>query len=213
VRIGVRARAKIGLLALLIACAGLPLTARAADGGHAGLRAQGPGTVFHSVEAAALDALSYAHLEETPIDRQRLRVGAIYRVPNGYSYAAPKRSAAASPLMAPSVRYRLRAIDVARYLIPPRGGRGRIDRLNEEPSVKEKQIVDELDPVHRPVYQLTPSLNIVSYRQGGQTTVVTNLNDLAALQSEKPVSAAKRTHPATESITLLARCILVTAPD
>ncbi|MBW1845176.1 MAG: hypothetical protein JRJ05_12600, partial [Deltaproteobacteria bacterium] len=73
--------------------------------------------------------------------------------------------------------------DVARYIIPPHSGKARIDRYNEEPTRKEKQIVDELDPAHRPLFQLTPSHNIVSYRYGGHTSVLLNLSDLAALNN------------------------------
>jgi hypothetical protein len=177
------ARTRIGLLTLLIAFAGLPLTAEAADSARVGLRAQGPGAVFETVEAAAIDALSYAHLEETLTERRSLRVGVIQRVENGYAYTAAKRSSASSPLTACSVRYALRSNDVARYIIPPHSGKARIDRYNEEPTRKEKQIVDELDPAHRPLFQLTPSHNIVSYRYGGQTSVLLNLSDLAALNN------------------------------
>jgi hypothetical protein len=183
VRVRIWARTRIGLLTLLIAFAGLPLTAEAADSARVGLRAQGPGAVFETVEAAAIDALSYAHLEETLTERRSLRVGVIQRVENGYAYTAAKRSSASSPLTACSVRYALRSNDVARYIIPPHSGKARIDRYNEEPTRKEKQIVDELDPAHRPLFQLTPSHNIVSYRYGGQTSVLLNLSDLAALNN------------------------------
>lgn len=180
-RVRIRARAPIGLLALLIACVALPLAAGASDRAQVDFDAQGPGAVFDSVEAAAIDALSYAHLEETLTDRRSLRVGVIRRVENGYSYTAAKRSTTSSPLTPCSVRYRLGAEDVARYIIPPHSGHARINRYNEEPTDKEKQIVDELDPAHRPLYQLTPSNNIVRYEYGGQTTVLLNLSDLAAL--------------------------------
>jgi hypothetical protein len=188
VRVRIWARTRIGLFALLMACAGLPLAAGATDSSRVGLRAQGPGTVFETVEAAAIDALSYAHLEETLTQRRSLRVGVIQRVENGYSYTAAKRSSTSSPLTASSVRYRLRSNDVARYIIPPHSGKARIDRYNEEPTRKEKKIVDELDPAHRPLFQLTPSHNIVSYRYGGHTNVLLNLSDLAALNNEAPVS-------------------------
>ena len=188
VRVRIWAGTRIGLLALLMACAGLPLAAGATDSSRVGLRAQGPGAVFETVEAAAIDALSYAHIEETLTQRRSLRVGVIQRVENGYSYTAAKRSSTSSPLTACSVRYRLRSNDVARYIIPPHSGKARIDRYNEEPTRKEKKIVDELDPAHRPLFQLTPSNNIVSYRYGGHTNVLLNLSDLVALNNEAPVS-------------------------
>jgi len=217
--IAARARASIGLVALLVACVGAPLSALAEDCPRAEIRVLGPGAVFDSVEAAALAALSHAHLDATLTDRRSLRVGVIHRVANGYSYTAAKRSAASSPRMTRSVRYRLRAIDVARYLIPPRSEKVRINRYNEEPTPKEKQIVDELDPAHRPLYQLTPSLNVVRYRQGGRTTVVANLKDLGApkaLTTASGVRGARVTSGAlcaARSTTLFARSAPFTAPD
>lgn len=195
-RVQMHPRAGIALLALLIACTGLPLAAGATDSARMGLRAQGPGAVFDTVEAAAIDALSYAHLEETLTERRSLRVGVIHRVENGYSYTPAKRSSNSSPRTACSVRYQLGANDVARYLIPPHSRHARINRYNEEPTAKEKQIVDELDPAHRPLFQLTPSHNIVSYYYGGQTAVLLNLSDLAAMKRESPVDDSERT-PAT----------------
>ncbi len=88
--------------------------------------------------------------------------------------------------MAPSVRYRLRSNDVARYVIPPRAGGARSNRHGEEPTRAEKRIVDELDPRHRPLYQLTPSLDVVSYHHGGGSRVVVNLDELAAAQLASP---------------------------
>jgi hypothetical protein len=217
VRIATRTR--LAQLALLVACALLPLPARAEDCARAGIQASGPGAVFDSVEAAALDALRYAHREATLTDRQSLRVGVIHRVENGYSYAAAKRSAVSSPWMPHRVRYRLRAIDVARYVIPPRSRQAHINRSNEAPTRKEKRIVDELDPEHRPLYQLTPSLNVVRYHQGGRTTVVANLGDLAALETQSMASRAKRAPAssgalcAIRSTTFLARSASATAPD
>lgn len=195
--IGTRARARMGLLALLVACAATPPTAGAADTARTGLQPQGPGAVFDSVEAAAIDALSYAHLEAGLRERRSLRVGVIHRVPNGYSYTAAKRATASSPLVAPSVRYRLRAIDVARYVIPPRSRKTRINRSNEEPTRNEMQIVDELDPAHRPIYKLAPSLNVVSYRHGGRASVLVNLGDLASRKTapDRGDRAAQETAP------------------
>jgi hypothetical protein len=189
-----RVLASSGFLVWLVACAGHPPSAAVASGARPGLRAAGPGSVFPSVQAAALDALAYAHLEARPADWSRLRVGTIRRVADGYAYSAPRRARAVSPLRTPSVRYRLRANDVARYVIPPHGVRARRDRRDEAPSSKEMQIVDDLDPRHRPVYQLTPSLKVVRYQRGGPAIAIANLSDrgtsriadAGALQREGP---------------------------
>ena len=168
------------LAALLatVACAGAPPVSPAADAARADVRADGPSAVFASVQAAALDALANAHLTASPYDKLRLRVGAIHRVAHGYAYSAPRRAAAASPLMHQSVRHRLRPIDVASYVIPPRSGSWPAPRADEIPVRKAQQIVDELDPAHRPIYLLTESLDVLSYSYGEQTRVVTNLSAL-----------------------------------
>ena len=179
--LGRRAIARIGLIAMLAAsaaCTVASLSVAAASDPRAGIRAEGPGGVFHSIETAAIDALATAHLTATPRDRERLRVGTIYRVANGFSYTEPQRSAASSPLMRQSVRYPLRSIDVASYVIWPRSGEARSKRSNETWSEEWIRIVDELDPAHRPLYLLTPSLDIVRYSRGGKLHVLTSLNDL-----------------------------------
>jgi len=214
-RVGLRAR--LAAIALLACCTALPLSARAADCPHDDVEPRGPGAVFASVEAAALDALLYAHREATLTDRLRLGVGVIYRVADGYAYGAVKRSAALSPLQPHRVRYPLRAIDVARYVIPPRSRQPHINRSNEQPSRHEKQIVDEIDPEHRPLYQLTPSLNVVRYERGGRTTVVAHLDDLArkavTLASPAAPRAEREALCATRSTTFLARSASVGPAD
>jgi len=187
---------RIGLVTLLAVCiagAGAPLSMAAGNDPNDRIRAEGPGAVFDSIQAAALDALTDAHLTATPRDRQRLRVGTIHRVDNGYSYTAPRRAGTSTPLMRQSVRYRLRSIDVASYVIQPSSGEARSNRSNEMPSEEEKRIVDELDPAHRPLYLLTPSLDAVSYRRGGQLRVITNLNDRRLAKCTEAVIATRNT--------------------
>ncbi len=192
VRPGMRVgwRARLVAIALFVCALALPLPALAEDCRLVEEEIRGPEAVFESVEAAVLDALRYAHREASPIDRQRLGVGVIYRVADGYSYGAVKRSAALSPLQPHRVRYRLRAIDVARYVIPPRSRQAHINRANEQPSRDEKRIVDEVDPRHRPLYQLTPSLNIVRYDGEGRTTIVSRLDDRDDLDGRAAPHAA-----------------------
>jgi hypothetical protein len=168
--------ASLALLAASVACAGAPPASPAANDARAEIRAEGPGVVFPSVQAAALDALATAHRTATPRDRQRLRVGSIHRVAHGFAYSAPQRATGSSLVMRQRVRHRLRPIDVASYVIPPRWTEWLSARSNETPDRKMQRIVDELDPAHRPVYVLTQSLDVVSYSRGGQTRVVTTLS-------------------------------------
>ena len=181
------------MLAASAACTVASLSAAAASDPRAGIRAEGPDGVFHSIEAAAIDALATAHLAATPRDRERLRVGTIYRVANGFSYTAPQRAAASSPLMRQSVRYPLRSIDVASYVIWPRSGEARSKRSNETPCEEWIRIVDELDPAHRPLYVLTPSLDVMRYSRGGKLHVLTSLNGLRLANRVAAVITAMNT--------------------
>jgi hypothetical protein len=163
-------------LVALAACAGAPPVSPTASGAPDGVRAQGPGAVFPSVQAAALDALANAHRTATPRDRSRLRVGAIHRVAHGYAYSAPRRAATSTPLMHQSVRHPLHPNDVASYVIPPRTAERRSSRGHAMRVRRTQHIVDELDPAHRPIYVLTGSLDVVSYSHGERTRVVANLS-------------------------------------
>ena len=52
------------------------------------LEARGPGTLFTSIDAAAVDALTYAYLQALAAhDTERMRGGTIQRVEGGFSYA------------------------------------------------------------------------------------------------------------------------------
>lgn len=168
--------ASLAMLAASVACAGTPPASPAANDARAEIRAEGSGAVFPSVQAAALDALATAHRTATARDRERLRVGTIHRVAHGFAYSPPQRALGSSLLMRQRVRHRLRPIDVASYVIPPRSAEWPSARSNETPDRKMQRVVDELDPAHRPVYVLTQSLDVVSYSRGAQTRVVTTLS-------------------------------------
>ncbi len=132
------------------------------DGADSGLTAQGPETVFPSIEAAAVDALTYAYLSaQAARDSQRMRGGAIYATPGGYSYAEIH---VAGPLSAHRVSYTLQPGDVARFVTYPPDGNRDVDRVNERPSRVDRRAVSFTDPLHRPLYILHPSLVIREYR-------------------------------------------------
>jgi len=168
--------ASLALMVACVACAGASPASLSENQARAEVRAEGPGAVFPSVQAAALDALASAHRTATPRDRERLRVGTIHRVAHGFAYSAPRRAAGSSPVMRQAVRHQLRQIDVASYVIPPRWRRWPSSRSSEMPDRKMQKVVDELDPAHRPVYVLTRSLDVVRYSRGEKTRVVTTLS-------------------------------------
>jgi hypothetical protein len=125
------------------------------------LEARGPAAVFGSIDAAAVDALTYAYLEGVAgHDTKRMRGGTIYFVEGGYSYGEIQ---VAGPLAPHRVRTPLTERDVARFLIYYRTGRHDVDRANERPSQVDRRSVRFLDPMHRPLYILHPSLVVRVY--------------------------------------------------
>jgi Domain of unknown function (DUF4329) len=114
----------------------------------------GPGTVFESVEAAAADALTFAAAHKG--DSRREWGGAISRVDGGFSYEAP------TPGSKAGVRLSLGSEHVAWYYTHgPRDAE--TDRLNEDVSRRDRQMVDRVDPQHRPLFVLTPSGRLIRY--------------------------------------------------
>ena len=123
------------------------------------------GFVFATMEAAAIDALANAHFDESFADRNRLRMATIHRVSGGFSWseAQVSRSGFDSRTRNPKIRHRMSRNDVATWIVHPHTGDSRLDRINERLNKSERQIVDRLDPHHRPIFLLTPSLKIVKY--------------------------------------------------
>jgi len=153
----------LAVAALLgLGCAQAPQLLAAIGRDPVELQAQGPGARFESIEAAAVDAVSYAYLQARAAhDTARMRSGTIFRVKEGYSYAEPD---VASPLTPHRVDIVLRPQDVARFLMYPQTGRHDVDRTNERPSLVERRAVSITDPQHRPLYILHPSLVVRAYR-------------------------------------------------
>jgi hypothetical protein len=115
---------------------------------------RGPGAVFASVEAAASDALHFAAVHKG--DSHREWGGTISRVAGGFSYEAP------TPGDADGVRLALGGEHVAWYYTHgPRDAE--TDRLNENVSRRDRQMVDRVDPQHRPLFVLTPSGRLIRY--------------------------------------------------
>jgi hypothetical protein len=138
------------------------------------LEAQGPGTLFPSVESAAVDALTYSYLQA--LDErgaERLRAGTIYRVGTDYRYDEVHR---ASVLQRHRISYTLKPRDVARFHSYPRDRDFFTNRANERPSQVDRRSVSVVDPLHRPLYILHPSLAIREYSgEDNETREVANL--------------------------------------
>ncbi len=144
------------------------------------LEAWGPGTVFSSIEGAAVDALIYTYLEaDDARDTERMRAGTIYSVDSGYSYG---EIYVASDQLERLMVYPLKKQDVARFHMYPFAINLDVNRGNERASQADRRSVDVTDPLHRPLFILHPSLVIREYRGRDAETV-----EVADLRHPKPV--------------------------
>jgi hypothetical protein len=126
------------------------------------LEAWGPGTVFPSIEAAAVDALIYTYLQaRNAHDTERMRAGTIYSVDAGYSYAEIH---VARNQLEYRVAYPLKQRDVARFHMYPLASDRDVLRTNERATQGDRRSVAVTDPLHRPLFILHPSLVIREYR-------------------------------------------------
>jgi hypothetical protein len=127
------------------------------------LEAKGPGALFTSIDAAAIDALAYAYLQARGArDPEFMRGGTIHPVGEGYySYCEIHR---AYPWELHRVNYILKPQDVARFHLYPVNRDAAINRINERPSRADLRSVSAIDPLHRPLYILHPSLAVRGYR-------------------------------------------------
>jgi hypothetical protein len=145
------------------------------------LEARGPGTVFGSIECAAVDALIYAYLQTQTARDARVRAGTIYATGEGYSYDEP---VVAAPLLPAKASYALKGRDVARFHIYPRVKNRDVNRRSEAPSKTDHRSVRFGDPLHRSLFILHPSLVIREYRgQDAEPVVVANLRRPARSQT------------------------------
>lgn len=127
--------------------------------------------VFASLDEAALAGLAAAQANATAGTRQSIRVGAIRKVASGYVWLRPRFAVAGLHDGRPGVvRLRLAREDVATYVVHPASGDARLDRANAALSESEKRLLGSPTGPARPVYLLTPRLEVVRYA-GERTSV------------------------------------------
>lgn len=137
--------------------------------------------VYPSIDAAVEAAFAAAARGAGPAERDRLRIGTIRRVAGGFAWVEPAVSSSSVGAMAPvHVRLRLGPEDVAIYGLHPRSGLADLDRANESVSRHERRLVDEQDPLHRPLYVLTPSRRVVRYPALPESVEVVRREEKAA---------------------------------
>jgi hypothetical protein len=160
----------LGLIAALAASGCAPMSnLLAAPDSKSQLEAWGPGMVFPSIEAAAIDALVYTYLRASDErDTERMRGGTIYSVDTGYSYGEIH---VAGNLLEHRIAYPLKRQDVARFHMYPFATDHDVNRTNERPSRADRRSVAVTDPLHRPLFILHPSLVIREYRGRNYETV------------------------------------------
>ena len=138
------------------------------------LEVRGPGAVFESVEAAAIDALTYSYLQARESgDVERMRAGTIQRSGSGYTYGEIH---VASPRLNRRIEYVLSSRDAARFHVYPMHSDRNVNRSSERLSAKDWRSLNVVDPLHRSLYVLHPSLAIRAYHEGENEVVeVANL--------------------------------------
>ena len=163
-----------------LGCAQVPPHRAAFQTAPPQLEAQGPGTVFGGVECAVVDALTYAYLQAQTTRDGRMRGGTIYPTDEGYRYdeivvGGPDR-----------VTYPLKRRDVARFHVyaPVRNVKGIPERLTRA----DRRAVHLVDPLHRPLYVLHPSLAIRAYR--GEDDEIVQVANLSRPARPQRVAAA-----------------------
>jgi hypothetical protein len=126
------------------------------------LEARGPGAVFDSIDAAAIDGLTFSYLRARESgDVERMRAGTIRRSGEGYTYGEIH---VASPLAQRRIEYVFSGQDVARFHVYPPAADRDVNRASERLSARDWHTVSVIDPLHRPLYVLHPSLEIRAYR-------------------------------------------------
>ena len=154
-------------LSLAVGCASLSSPAP-------GTVVQGPGSVFQTAEAAAVDGLAWcAQDARRDPDRARLRIGVVRQVDGGYTYDTPGAASWAHPRR---LDYTLRRDSVAHFQHFSATPDGRRTRHYERHSSHQRNVVDEVDPRHRPSYVLTPTMRVVVYRGDGEEPEIARLH-------------------------------------
>lgn len=135
-----------------------------------------PDTLHPTVDDAAIAALAHLAATTRRSELHRLQVGSIVGVEGAFSWQASGRpTTSRHDDWRPKARLSLAPDHVATFVIHPRTGDRRIDRVNERLTRGERRIVDELDPLHRPIYLLTPSGRVLIYRHGESTSEIAAL--------------------------------------
>jgi hypothetical protein len=147
---------------------------------------RGPGATFVTLDAAVMDALAYANDEAARTRTRHLfRGGAIVKQDGVYSYEEVNVAPPDDPTR---IEYELGPKHVARFHAYPRAFQPEINLRSERPSRQDRQSVDQVDPLHRPLFILTPRLLVKAYH--GSAEPVELVADLRTYAPEQMVADA-----------------------
>ena len=174
-----RARwAWMGEIVFALALMALTGCASMMGAGRVAFEPNGPGAVFPTIEGAVVDALAFSVVEAKRSHRSdRMHGGVITAVDGGYTYSSPVVAPALRPL---EVSYGIGRDDVARFHVYPKAQDLRELRNREQVTRSDRASVDHADPRHRPIFILTPSLVVKTYRGNAQP-----VREIARLDQER----------------------------
>lgn len=171
------------LLVLTAACASDP-GSRAAGRPlrHDVARLESP--IFASIDEAAVAGLVAAR-EQTPrASRQAIQIGTIRRVPGGFVHQPPMIADESLLDARPSVLHlRLTSDDVATYILHPQTGATDMDDRNEALNASEKRLLGSAH-ASRPVYLLTPRLEVVRHAYDERAIRLANLRSMRSAMGD-----------------------------
>jgi hypothetical protein len=205
--------AKISISPILISILVSALGCAGVQSGERGLLVSGapyelpePGTRFERVEEAAVAALTHVRRTSSRSETEQLHVGSIVRIEGGYTWQEADQSGNhLNPTWRPTARVQLSSDHVATYVVHPRIGDRRTDRANEKITRGERELVDEVDPLHRPMFLLTPSGRIVSYNHGAPAVEIADLRRGRIERNTSASSSARASRAVESSIGLAER--------
>lgn len=170
----------MALLALLVGCATPPASRPAPARPHA------------TLDEAATAGLVAARASTPRHRRASIQIGTLRRVEGGF-VAMPPQIAEGSVLdAAPSVlRLALTPADVALYVVHPRSGAGDVDERSGALSASERRMLGSREGTLRPVYLLTPRLEVVRYALDRPATRIARLRSTGSKAAEGLLAAAR----------------------
>ena len=146
--------------------------------------------VFASMDEAAVAGLIAAR-ERTPrASLQAIQIGTIRRVSGGFVYRPPAVADESLLEARPSVlRLRLTSDDVATYILHPQTGATCMDDRNEALNASEMRLLGSSARRARPVYLLTPRLEIVRHTLDEPGIRLANLRSMRSARGDESRTA------------------------